>query len=199
MMELKKDVKALQVRLPADVYDSLQYEASAKASTMNAVVVECLRANLPNAHWTDFALVRDLGIDRWSPEILKKHTQDTLGMYESKVLGEIALLNSLIQMRVHQLGSIGSINKALREGWEVLPPTDGNLPGGSQSGFTYQMKTNDTNNLSKTEEKVKDVLKALARARAEEQIELRRLFSYLCRLTGKTPDGAPDSPHPDEN
>ena len=189
-MEIKKDVKALQVRLPAGVYDSLQYEASAKASTMNAVVVECLRANLPPTHWTDFALVRDLGIDRCSPEELKKCVHDALGLYESKVLAEISLLNSLIQMRVHQLGSIGAIGKSFREGWEVLPPPDVPQSDSSSSPFFDVMKTKDTNNLLKIEEKVKDILKSLARARAEEQIELRRFFSQLSILTNQNQIGA---------
>jgi hypothetical protein len=181
-MENKKDVKALQIRLPADVYSALQYEASAKGGTMNSVVVECLRTNLPDTHWTDFTLNRDLGIFNSDPEVHRKNAQDVLGNYQAKVLNEISVLNTLIQMRSSQLGSLVNINKSMRERWEVSPPREMAKSDTGGLDFGELMKTKDTNNLAKTEEKVREVLKVLARARAEAMIELRLFYTYLDRL-----------------
>jgi hypothetical protein len=182
-MENKKDVKALQVRLPADVYSALQYEASAKGGTMNSVVVECLRTNLPDTHWTDFALIRDVGIFNSDPAAHRKSAQDVLGTYQAKVLDEISMLNTLIQMRSSQLGSVVHINKSMREGWAVSPPREVAKPDTVGLDFGELMTTKDTNNLARTEEKVREVLKALARARAEAVIELRLFYTYLDRLS----------------
>lgn len=43
----KKIVQPLQVRLPDDIYGSLQSVANKSGRTLNAVVIEVLRANLP--------------------------------------------------------------------------------------------------------------------------------------------------------
>jgi hypothetical protein len=198
-MDSKKGVKPLQVRLPADVYEALQYEASAKGGTMNSVVVECLRTNLPDTYWTDFALVRDRGVFSDDPEVHRKNAQDALGNYQAKVLNEIWLLNTLIQMRSSQLGSVVNINKSMREGWEVSPPQEIARSEAGALDVGQVLTTKDTNNLAKNEEKTREVLKALARARAEAQIEQRLFYTHLERWNGSRKSTSPGVPASDSN
>ena len=186
-METKKEVKPLQVRLPAEVYDALQYEATAKGMTMNAVVVECLRANLPHSSWIDHALVRDAGLFANAPGAHRENAQDTLEEYQGHVANEITIMGELTQLRMRQIGSAARVSKSLRKEWPVEGPADGpprTTERGVDASFLYSL---DTTNHRKAEEKVRDAIKALARARTEAYRTWQLFLKHVERMN-QAPD-----------
>lgn len=181
-METKKDVKPLQIRLPADVYQALQYEASAKGSTLNAVVIECLRTNLPMTSWVDMALMRDAGMFADSQEAHTKNALDALDRYQKEVFGEISMLSEMIQLRSTQGANAIEIAKSLREGWAVSQPVEGkNYVSDGKLDISI-LESRHTGNHAKAEEKVKEGLKLIARARAEAKIYWSLFCKHLDRL-----------------
>jgi hypothetical protein len=179
-MEEKKEVKPLQVRLPKDVYESLQYVASAKGGTLNSVVVECLRSNLPYTTWTDQALVRDFNLVERTPGQHLEAALENLNLYQSKVLNEISLLSAFTQLRLSQIGHTVNIDMHLRKGFPVLPPQAEDAK--ELYSQMESLSAIDTNGHKKDEQKVSDLLKAVARARTEAFIEWDLFNRNLKRL-----------------
>lgn len=179
---MKKDVKPLQVRLPADVYEALQYEASAKGSTLNAVVIDCLRTNLPHSSWVDSVLYRGPGISQDTVGNCTTNALDALTRYEEQVLTEMSILNELAQLRCAQVASATRIAKSLRNNWEVsvldeedLHSTNGKL----NPGF---LTSADTRAHKKCDDKAREGLKHVARARAEAHMAWTLFNEYLAKL-----------------
>jgi ribosomal protein L16 Arg81 hydroxylase len=180
-METKKEVKPLQVRLPSDVYASLQYVASAKGGTLNSVVVECLRNNLPYTTWSDQALVRDFYTAERTPEQHRSNALENLNLYQGKVLHELSLLGALTQLRLNQISHTVNIDKVLRNAWPVLQPLDSEDAEQSRPHMDIFAASNTVGH-KKEEQKVADLLKAIARARTEAYIEWDLFNRHLDRL-----------------
>ena len=179
-MDAKKEVKPLQVRLPVDVYESLQYVASTRGSTLNSVVIECLRSNLPRTNWTDQALVRDFYLSERTPEQHRENALENLNLYQSKVLNELSLLGALTQLRLNQVAHTVNIDKTLRKGFQVIQPQDENAaqpPSSLDALFAF-----NTTGHQKEEQKLSELLKAIARARTEAFIEWDLFNRHLDRL-----------------
>jgi hypothetical protein len=185
-MTANKEVKPLQVRLPSEVYESLQYVASAKGGTLNSVVVECLRNNLPYTTWADQALVRDCFIAERTPEQHRNNALESLNLYQGKVLNELSLLGALTQLRLNQIAHTVNVEKVLRNAWPVLQPLDDENAEQSRPQMDKLAAANTVGH-KKEEQKLADLLKAIARARTEAYIEWDLFNRHLDRLIGSVP------------
>lgn len=181
-MQTKKEVKPLQVRLPAEVYESLQFVASSKGGTLNSVVVECLRSNLPETTWIDRALSRDRGHFTRDPVTHSERALDNLDRYKHCVLLEITQLMNLIDLRNTQLHHAINLGNNLRIGATIRKPEELGDRGTQELESMAHLEMKDTIGHNKAESKLNDLLKSIARARIEAHIEWKLFYDRLDRI-----------------
>lgn len=116
MMKPKKDVRPLQVRLPEDLYISLQYFANSSGRTLNSVVIECLNQSLPKVHPLSGAILNG---DVSLYENHLKNALSSLDEYQEQIHNEISMLSSIIISRAEQAYAALEIAKDLRNGVNV--------------------------------------------------------------------------------
>ena len=119
-MQMKSDdkPKPLLVRLPADLDQSLRFVAGKTKRTMNAVVTECLKENLPAVNFADIA-----GFDgvpamfARSPEDLVMEAQARLNRYQAAMQLQISTLLEVVGALNAQASSARDVQEQLRTGF----------------------------------------------------------------------------------
>jgi hypothetical protein len=117
-MKSEDKPKPLLVRLPADVDQSLRFVAGQTRRTMNAVVTDCLRENLPAVSFADIA-----GFDgvpamfARSPEELVTEAQARLNRYQAAMQMQISTLLEVVGALNAQVSSARDVQEQLRTGF----------------------------------------------------------------------------------
>lgn len=170
-MEQQKKTKALQVRLPDDVYEALQYDASSTARTMNAVVIDSLRMNLPFVQRYDNAILRPGS--GFSPTMTDALTN--LAEYQKNIQKMISCLSRLIDIHTSQTILSIEIYKLI----QCVEKTSHN--GDALNTFVLpQIQENE-----KLKKNAVQALRSAARYKAESNRDWTQLTAILSHLSSK--------------
>jgi hypothetical protein len=110
--------KPLQVRLSQDLDESLRFVAAKTKRTMNAVVMECLKENLPTVNMFDMT-----GYDGFpalhanSPGNLVREAQARLNRYQAAMQMQISTLLEVVMALNGQVSSAREVQEQLRIGF----------------------------------------------------------------------------------
>lgn len=164
-MNLK--AKPIQIRLPQDLEDSLRYVAYKTRSTLNSVVIECLKEHLPTVSQLDLAAYDGVNPFYQSEDQLFREAYGHLGRYQKAVQLQLELILQLASLLNAQAIHASSMRDGLLNGAKLKVPenNDGTIPDmrterGISPDFLNHM---DASNLLKSETAIRKCRKAMAR------------------------------------
>lgn len=122
--------KPIPIRLPQELEDSLRFVASKNRTTLNSVVIDCLRQHLPSIHPIELALMSGVSPFPKTKDQLRFEALDRLNRYESQVQLQLGVILQIAGV----LNSQASLARNMRDGlvkqYDVRVPEHslGNLP-----------------------------------------------------------------------
>ena len=130
MNDEKPKPKAIQIRLPREVEDSLRFVATKTKRTLTSVVIDCLRDHLPHVSSIDFTLLDSSTGHKVTSEEVRAAANERLINYQDAVQ---LLLGTALQLTASlnaQVASARAMQTDLRRGHSVRVPEgkDGSIP-----------------------------------------------------------------------
>lgn len=185
-MNSERKPKPIQIRLPQDLEDSLRYVAHKTRSTLNSVVIECLKENLPTVSQLDLAVYDGVSPFSQSEEQLVRGAHEHLGRYQKTVQLQLELVLQLASLLNAQAISASSMRSELLNGAKLKVPenNDGTIPDmkterGISPDFLNYM---DASNLLKSETAIRKCRKGMARHQYDATGEWEQVTELLRKL-----------------
>lgn len=185
--------KPIQIRLPQDLEDSLRYAAYKSRTTLNSVVIDCLKEHLPPVSPQDLTVYHGVSPFSQSEEQLFKAAHERLGRYQNAVQLQLDLVLQLASLLNAQASYARNMQRDLQNGLKLKIPdnNDGTMPNmETERGTTSPeiLKYLDSSNLLKNEATARKCRKALARHQYDAVGEWEQVKDLLQRLdlTDKT-------------
>jgi len=178
--------KPIQIRLPQDLEDSLRYVAHKTRSTLNSVVIECLKEHLPTVSQLDLAVYDGVSLSHQSEDQLSKEVCERLGRYQKAVQLQLDLVLQLASLLNAQAIDAKNMQEGLLNGVKPKVPedNDGSIPfiqteRGRSSDFLRYM---DASNLLKSETAIRKCRKAMSRHQYDAAGEWEHVKELLRKL-----------------
>lgn len=178
--------KPIQIRLPQDLEDSLRYVAHKTRSTLNSVVIECLREHLPTVSQLDLAVYDGVSPFNRSEDQLIEDAYGRLGRYQKAVQLQIEQVLQLASLLNAQAANAGGMMGGLLNGAKLKVPenNDGTIPDMQTAGGISPeiLDYIDASNLLKNETAIRKCRKAMARHQYDAAGEWELVKELLRRL-----------------
>lgn len=176
----------IQIRLPQNLEDSLRYVAYKTRSTLNSVVIECLKEHLPTVSQMDLAINDGVSPFDQSEEQLFRDAHRRLGCYQEAVQFQLELVLQLASLLNAQVLHARNMQGGLLNGAKLKVPenNDGTIPDlrterGISPDFLNYM---DASKLLESEMAVIKCRKAMARHQYDAAGEWEHVKEVLRRL-----------------
>lgn len=178
--------KPIQIRLPKDLEDSLRYVAYKTSSTLNSVVIECLKENLPTVNELELALYDGLNFCIQSEDQLFKEVYDRLGRYQKAIQLQLALVLQISSLLNSQASHASRMRDGILNGVKLKVPedNDGKIPDMiSESGISPEVLNYvDASNLLKSETEIRKLRKEIVRHQYDAAGEWEYIKEVLRRV-----------------
>ena len=129
-MTSEEKPKPIPIRLPQELEDSLRFVASKNRTTLNSVIIDCLREHLPDIHPIEHALISGISPFVKTKEELRYEVLDRLNRYESQVQLQLGVVLQIAAVLNSQASLARNMRDALVKQYDVRVPehSSGDMP-----------------------------------------------------------------------
>jgi hypothetical protein len=178
--------RPIPIRLPQEIEDSLRFVASKTRSTLNSVVIDCLRENLPPVHPIELALLNGVSPFPKTERQLHSEALDRLNRYECHIQAQLGAILQIAAALNGQASFARKMQDSLLKGFDVRIPEDslGNPPDFPSAEGTMSAKLLAYIDGSATI-KNNEVLKTFRKQASRHQIEAGAEWEAVMELLGR--------------
>lgn len=200
-MNSENKPKPIQIRLPQDIEDSLRYVAYKTRSSLNSVVIECLKEHLPTVSQVDLSSYDGVSISYQSEKQLFEDAYERLGRYQQAVQLQLEQVLQLASWLNAQAVLANSMQDDLRKGTKLKVPenNDGTIPDmRTERGILIDtLYYKDASNILKNETAIRKCRKEMTRHQYDAADKWENVKEVLRKLDPNNQEPADQQARPE--